>query len=377
MNLTVVIFSFLWTAALVLVALTHNPAWLLLPFAVFLVHEIVFFGTGVSLLFRSNDLTENFYDLSLWGKYFGSTADDNYSEGYYGEVGQENYDVTPRVAENHKFARFLDLLGAEQGDTILNMGCGTCTFDAYCKTRGIKTIGITLSAEQVALCKSKGVEAIQWNYNEFNPALEGVADHVMANGTFEHVNQNGGPPSWRSSYQQKVHDATAILSIYKRYLRKDDGRKHRIMVSTLHQNERATHDWGIVLLQRSYGGLMFLDTPELDVRMAAKGAGLRTTVWEDHTRDYYMSTILDKNHFGRPASFTHPAALAMMVGGVAYPYIWYMWLYYVLGVWMYMFDGKFHVVGINAENADFGCLPINETPNSLKWAVLENEENIT
>ena len=371
MNLTVVIFAFLWTSALTLFALSRNPAWLLLPFVVFVLHELVFFATGETLLFRSNDLTENFYDLALLGKYVGSRADDNYSEGYYGPKGARNYDASPRDAENQKFARFLELLGAERGDTILNMGCGTCTFDAFCKARGIKTIGLTLSAEQVALCHSKGVEAVRWNYNVFNPALEGVADHIIANGNLEHVNGDGGPTSWRRSYECKASEAGALFSTFSRYFRKD-AKKHRLLVSVLHQNERVMNDWGLVLLQRAYGGLMFLDTPELDVRASGRAAGLRTVAWEDHTDDYFMATVLDENHFGRPANFAHPAALAALAGGFVYPYLWYMWLYSVLGAWMYMFDGQFHVVGVNAEDADFKLLPREEAPNSLQWAVFES-----
>ena len=42
-----------------------------------------------------------------------------------------------------------------------------------------------------------------------------------------------------------------------------------------------------------------------------------------------------------------------------------------LGAWMYMFDGKFHVVGINAQTHDFGLIPRDQAPNSLQWAVFE------
>jgi len=365
MNVTVAVFAFLWTAALVLVALTRRPAYLLLPLLVFLVHELVFFATGQTLLFRSNDLTQNFYDLALLGKHVGATTDDNYSEGYYGE-GEER---TPREAEDAKFARFLELMGAKPGDVVLNMGCGTCTFDAFCKARGIRTIGVTLSAEQTALCASKGVEAVQANYNDYIPALAGVADHVVAAGSFEHINQNGGPASWRASYERKVCDTAAILRSYRRYLK--PGQRGRILVTVLHQNPAHTQDWALALLQRTFGGLMFLDAPELDVRAAGAAAGLRTVAWEDHTRDYFLATVRDANHFGRPVPFAHPAALAMLVGGVVYPYLWVMWAYGVLGAWMYMFDGRYHVVGINANNEDFKLLPRARAPNSLQWAVFD------
>ena len=367
LNTTLVLFAYFWFAAIVMVSTTRNFLWLLLPYLAFIIEEMLFYATNMELMFSGADRTATFYDIALLGQKLGSdVTDDNYSEGYYVNLeGKEDYSVSSRQAENQKFAKILELIGAERGDTILNMGCGTCTFEAFCHTRGIHMIGITISSEQKKLCEKKGEEAVIWNYHHFNEDLVNTADHIICMGTTEHI-QTGAANSMRA-YEKKVEVSAKIFKTFQRYFKKD-GKQHNL--SGLHQNKACIHDWALMPLQRCYGGLYFLDTDGLDARAMARKSGYTVTHWADHTKDYFMPSKLDPNHFGNPSPFFSKSSIMLFLVGLLYPYAMYTWVYTVTGCWMYMFDQKlhFHRPGEN----DFTLETPGKVPCPLYWGVFSH-----
>jgi SAM-dependent methyltransferase len=325
-------------------------------------------------VFPSGDITENFYDLSILPTRYGS-VDHNYSEGYYrpataspwgdadpANIVGDDYTISPSQAERNKFDVILKSLGAAPGDTILDCGCGTCSFGEYCRTRGIHVIGLTLSNEQVKLCHTKGVEAYHFDHEVYHPELMGRVDHVLVLGSSEHIDT--GPHRDIMSYARKCRAMTDMLVCVSRYF-SHTGREHRLFYSGLHLNPAYCDAWELVVLERAYGGTLMLNTPACDIQRAAEDASFTTVYRRDSTREYFLATALNENHFGNPSSPASAAMIALLAIGLVYPYALYMWVYYIFGLWMWMFDGRLHLHGAD----DFTLGTEQERPLTLWWYV--------
>lgn len=364
MNLSRAVLIVLWAAAIALCAFDRSALWLLLPLAATVANEALYASTGASPLFPASDITENFYDISAIPTRWGD-VDHNYSEGYYPDG---DLTVSPGRAEAAKFDEILRLLGARAGDVVLDLGSGTCTFEVHCKRRGITAIGLTLSAQQVDLCASKGVRAFQGDFAEFHPRFERAIDHAVILGSSEHL--AGGPQCFEASFGRKAEKLARVFSHVRRYFRPiAGGRKNAIFYSGLHINPEFACSLPAFFLDRTYGGTLQLDAPGFDVVASARKAGFGEPAFErDSTREYFLATKLNPHHFGRPISPAAPSALGLMALGVAYPLAWYMWGYYVFGMWMWMFDGRLHFGGGSEQNLTFQ--PIRQKrPCTLRWAV--------
>lgn len=349
----------LWMLAIALTIAYRNPVWLLLPLLATLTNEILHRLTGCEWLFPSSNRTEIFYDMSIVPT--RADTDQNYSEGYYPD---DNYDgFTPREAENNKFAKILELLGAKEGDTILDMGCGVCPFELYCKERNIHMIGFTISSEQVKYCTERGVTSVLWDFGTFNEDFRGKVDHIVMLGSMEHLYT--GAINFEDSYKKKAERMAEILEMSRAYF-KPDGKPHRIFYSGLHINPATIHDWGWQVVERTHGGTLQCNSPDLDMKASATMAGMQTIYQRDATKDYYMATVLDRNHFGNPGNVYAKGSQMLLATSLVYPMAFYQWMYYVYGYWMWMFDGRAHTYG-----SSFGLECEAKRPATLWWFVFE------
>ena len=299
-------------------------------------HEIFYILFGISLLFPPKRITENFYDLSMIPTKYAS-IDHNYSEGYYPDG---DLSITPKQAENYKFEKILSLLEAKPGDRILDMGCGTCSFEIFCKNRGIEMVGLTLSLEQVNLCKSKGVKGIKGDFTKFQPDLVKQFDHIIILGSSEHI--SGGPHHHKMSFVRKENKLTKMMLYCKQYMGRNPSKPGKLFFSGLHINPLFIHKAPLYVLDRTYGGTYQLDSPNLDASASLKNAGFNIEYKRDSTYEYYLATKLNPNHFGNPAPLTATFMIALVAMSIYNPLCWYMYIYYALGYWMWMFDGKVH-----------------------------------
>lgn len=334
---TIVLLVFvIWLFTLVVVYTTRDYRYILLPYAIFLVNEALYMLSGFDM-YNAKERTQIFYDLAtLPTKYL--SVDDNYSEGYYPD---DDYSITSKQAEDNKFAKILEVLDAKPGDTILDFGSGTGSFEAYCHKHGIKAIGMTLSAQQVSYGMEKGadIEIIQWDYTKFNNQYKHQVDHILILGSPEHIHTGG--PFQDSTYVTKNSVMAKLFEEWKAYF-KQDGKPHRIFMSCLHINPVYCKTFAYYVLERSYGGTLPKNVPELDMVSAAQSAGYETVFKRDATRDYYLASALDPNHFGNPGTLFSTASNLLFLLGFAYPIAWHMLTYNLAGIWMWMFDGNLH-----------------------------------
>ena len=311
---------------------------LAIPFLITLLHEMIFIITGVSLL-STKDITELFYDLSMFATGEGG-ADENYSEGYFeGLSEQQIKQMGPRDYENRKFDKILELLGAKEGSKILDLGCGTSTFGAYCKTKGIEVIGVTVSSEQVKHAKSKGLVAYRKDFKEHIPEFDNSFDHIVMMGSSEHVAPGSG--LLLKSYDEKSKILSDMLKMCNSYL-KPNG---TIFYSGIHINPKYYKTAENFTLARAYGGLFQLDHPDYDIVKSFENTEFKGNRMfsRDSTRDYYLATVHDENHFGQATTFASSGMLKLLAVSIIYPFAFYQYIYYTLGLWMWMWDGNLHL----------------------------------
>lgn len=365
MNSVHILVLTVWILSVALTLYTSNPSMLLIPYALFAMNETAYITTGADAL-PSTDRTSIFYDIST----FASNISNNYSEGYYPDG---NYCISPKQAEINKFEKFLSLLEVRPGDTVLDMGCGMLTFMEYCRDhKGINVVGLTLSPLQTARGKEKGLEVHTWDFTVFNPDLRHRFDAIILVGSTEHIHT--GRPGSMSTYDVKRDKMRDLFGMIRSYF-KPNACKPRMMVSALHIDPMYIHEFPYHCMSRLYGGTYQLDTPTHDARASAKAAGYDTLYWKDATEYYYMATVTDPEHFGRSCDPLSSGMVKLLALGFVYPIAWYMWMYFVFGMWMWMFDGRFHT---GNPDPKYSLNPRGQgRPCTLWWAVFEVEVSPT
>ena len=126
------------------------------------------------------DLGNDFYQLWL-------DPSMTYSSAWF--QGDDKKDLT--LAQDAKYDRILDELGAKPGQTILEVGCGWGGFAERAAKRGINVVGITLSDAQLAFAQKRMqrqqldglVELRLQDYRD----VTGQFDHVVSIEMFEAV----------------------------------------------------------------------------------------------------------------------------------------------------------------------------------------------
>ncbi len=142
------------------------------------------FNIGEKHYDRGNDLFINMLDKRMV-----------YSCGYWKDA------LTLDEAQEAKLELVCKKLGLHSGQSVLDIGCGWGSFAKYAAERyKVKVVGITVSKEQVILCRQScqgfPVEIRLQDYRDVN----GTFDHIVSIGMFEHV----GPKNYRT-YMEIVH----------------------------------------------------------------------------------------------------------------------------------------------------------------------------
>jgi len=117
-----------------------------------------------------------------------------YSCGYWADAG------TLDDAQEAKLELVCRKLGLDEGDTLLDLGCGWGSLVRYAAERhGARAVGVTVSPEQARVareaCRGLPVEIRERDYREAG----GTYDAVASVGMFEHV----GPKNYRA-YMETV-----------------------------------------------------------------------------------------------------------------------------------------------------------------------------
>src|SRR5258708_722116 len=122
---------------------------------------------------------------SFFDKVFPAVGFLDYTEGmYYGDSS------TPHeTAQLNQIRYVLDEIHCSAGTRILDVGCGNGALLDEVRRRGAAGVGVTISPEQVALCRSRGLDARLIDYKDLGDEWTHQFDCVVANGPIEHFVQ--------------------------------------------------------------------------------------------------------------------------------------------------------------------------------------------
>jgi cyclopropane-fatty-acyl-phospholipid synthase len=138
------------------------------------------------------DLSDRLYDLFL-------DRDRQYSCAYWTDPGHETLDQ----AQLDKKAHIVAKLGIEPGMRVLDIGCGWGGMALYIHQKtGAEVCGVTLSEEQIKVCRRRAEEAgvddkVRFELIDYR-SVTGQFDRIVSVGMFEHV----GPPQYRAFFRK-------------------------------------------------------------------------------------------------------------------------------------------------------------------------------
>jgi cyclopropane-fatty-acyl-phospholipid synthase len=122
---------------------------------------------------------------ALFDKFFPACGLLDYTEGLYHGNSATPYEM----AQQNQIDYVLNEVGCTAGTRLLEIGCGNGNLLESARKRRAKAVGITVSPEQVALCRQRGLDARLKNYLDLDDRYFKQFDAVVANGPVEHFVQ--------------------------------------------------------------------------------------------------------------------------------------------------------------------------------------------
>lgn len=120
-----------------------------------------------------------------------------YSSALFADAASESLEA----AQQRKYVRLLDALGAQPGERILEIGCGWAGFAELAARRGLQVTGVTLSREQLdygrrRLAAAGLTEQVELRLEDYRD-ISGQFDHAVSIEMLEAV----GEAYWPTYYQ--------------------------------------------------------------------------------------------------------------------------------------------------------------------------------
>jgi len=169
------------------------------------------------------------YDLG--NEFYGLWLDPSmtYSSALYeGEQGKPL-----ETAQIAKYERILDRLGARQGDSILEIGCGWGGFAEVAARRGMRVTGVTISREQLDYARARLERAgfadrVDLQFRDYRD-IEGCYDHIVSIEMIEAVGERYWPDYFATLKRHVAPGGSAIVQaiviaddFFERYRRHPD-----------------------------------------------------------------------------------------------------------------------------------------------------------
>ncbi|CAB9502306.1 cyclopropane-fatty-acyl-phospholipid synthase [Seminavis robusta] len=334
-----------WAASLCLaMTLTGSAATVLAFYLVFIViYDILYYGYKFSIIDENGTLRQG-YNLSYLiddaGSALGGGLD--YGFNYY----NGNFKKDRIQAQQDKFDFCYQQLGLQAGMTVIDCGCGCGDWLNYLRTRGVTGIGINITPAQVKVCRERGLTVLLTDWKliggnaEFEKQLYGKADAVTCWDTIEHY----VPSKCRTSVAQQDAIYTQLFQLIQKFL-SPDSKVGRTWTSCLHygsigKSHWMTRSYNDYLLDKFHSGC-YPDYSTRQLTQNAKRAKFTQIMEKNLTEDYYMTSVLCPNHFGRhkhTLTFYRAVALSLVV--LLDPNWLQRFLWMNQEAWMDQFDAK-------------------------------------
>lgn len=213
---------------------------------------------------------------------------EDYTEGIYGGDPRADYEA----AKRRQHAYLLDQIGVGPGFRLLEIGCGLGTLLLTAQARGAEVTGVTISEDQCATCRGRGLHVELADYRALPPQWSQAFDGVVVNGALEHFCQ---PTEALNGQQDRIY--REMFTILAGVL-DPRSRSRRVATTALHFRGEAVppaeclkSPWRQVfdrrrfhfaILHRGYGG--YYPVPG-QLERCAQGL-FRLVREEDGTQDY-------------------------------------------------------------------------------------------
>jgi cyclopropane-fatty-acyl-phospholipid synthase len=150
------------------------------------------------------DLGNSFYRLWL-------DPTMTYSSALY--AGNESRPL--EAAQIAKYDRILEQLGARQGDTILEIGCGWGGFAETAARRGMRVTGVTISKEQLAFAQARMqraglADSVDLQFRDYRD-IEGRFNHIVSIEMIEAVGERYWPDYFDVLRRHLQHGGSALV----------------------------------------------------------------------------------------------------------------------------------------------------------------------
>ena len=372
----------LWVASIVLSYMYRSLYPLLLPVFAIILNELSYTQLNRDLLFQGQNRTQVFYDLGTQHFIRSESGTENFTEAVYLDHYGRDLDISqakqiaPLDAQRRRFQEIFRVLGIEglsheerKSLRLVDFGCGNGEFVQFCQGQGLAALGITISREQAKYVESKGIPCRTGNYHEYQADLKGTVDFITFIGCLEHITY--GVPCHGKTLERQHKNWGQLLDNCRSYFR-PESRHKKIYNTTLHLNPKYCGTREMYLLERAYGGAYSFQNSGNRLSDQATRHGYRTVYERDMTYHYYLSSVLDPNHFGNPAKLsTQRMLMALPATVFINPQVMNILVYGHYGIWMWQFDGKLHTFSSSSGNVPGFQKSRVERPTTLWWSVLQ------
>jgi cyclopropane-fatty-acyl-phospholipid synthase len=125
-------------------------------------------------------------------------------------------EATLEQAQDYKYRLVFEKLRLRPGDRLLDVGCGWGGMVRYAAHRGVKAIGVTLSAEQAAwgqkaIADEGLTDLAEMRHGDYRDIAESEFDAVSSIGLTEHIGITNYPSYFRF-LQDKLRDGGLLLN---------------------------------------------------------------------------------------------------------------------------------------------------------------------
>ncbi len=228
---------------------------------------------------------------ALFDRFFPACGLLDYTEGLYHGDPTTPYDV----AQKNQIEYILDEAGCSAGKRILEIGCGNGTLMSAARERGAQAVGITISPEQVARCRWRGLDVRLLNYLDLDESWAHRFDAVAANGPVEHFVQPQDALAGRADgiyarffeiCRRAIDPGSAIRRLVTTTIHFDRAPRPENLLRSPLAFRRGSDNFHWALLARSFGGWY----PQRG-QFARCAAGLfRNIHTTDGTYDYHLTS---------------------------------------------------------------------------------------
>jgi cyclopropane-fatty-acyl-phospholipid synthase len=150
------------------------------------------------------------YDLG--NRFYGLWLDPTMS---YSSALFDGESKSLEAAQAAKYERVLTQLGAKQGDTILEIGCGWGGFAEVAARRGMRVTGITISREQLEYARARLERAgltdrVDLQFRDYRD-IEGKYDHIVSIEMIEAVGERYWPDYFAALKRHVAPGGSALV----------------------------------------------------------------------------------------------------------------------------------------------------------------------